>query len=164
MKGLGDEVLDVEEITTQAQKLLEKGKDELLKSIGNATPSNVVTSILQIDSFSKNQLSSAEKLKLPSPTEQIQDDKVGETIFSSFKRTIYKSLCDPESDIYKAWFTNGVNSLLSKKYITGAVVSTLAGLGVGIKMIAASITALILKFGIEVYCAHKKPKGVMEMR
>ena len=86
------------------------------------------------------------------------------SLFGSIKRTLYKSLCDPESDIYKAWFSGGLKLLLNKAYITTSVISTMSGLGIGIKAIAASVVALIIKFGIEVYCEHYKPDGIMELR
>jgi hypothetical protein len=37
----------------------------------------------------------------------------------------------------------------------------LADLGIGIKAVAATIVALIIKFGIEVYCDRYTPAGIM---
>jgi len=44
------------------------------------------------------------------------------------------------------------------------VTACLIHLGIGMKMIAASIIALIMKFGIEVYCDRYKPISLMEIR
>lgn len=54
--------------------------------------------------------------------------------------------------------------VLSKGYIRIAVISCLVSLGIGVKLIAASIIALIMKFGIEVYCVKYKPLGLMDIR
>ncbi len=91
-------------------------------------------------------------------------EKVGKTVFSSVKRVLYNSLCDPKSDIYQTWFTNGMKAVLDKKYISAAVIAALSGLGIGIRALAISVVALIIKFGIEVYCEKFKPQNLMELR
>jgi hypothetical protein len=103
-------------------------------------------------------------MQLPSPNQTIEENKVGNTLFKSIKRTLYNSLCDKESDIYKAWYDDGLKMVLSQKYITATIASTLTGLGIGLTMIATYVTALIFKFGIDVYCNHHKPEGIMKLR
>ena len=139
-------------------------EDEIYASMGQAAPQSTKDLIFQVYEYSTKQLQSAERLALPSPNQKIMDKEVGLTIFQSVKRVVYRSLCDPESDIYQAWFKNGMQMVLSKGYISTAVISCLANLGIGIKMIAASIIALITKFGIEVYCEKYKPVQLMEIR
>jgi hypothetical protein len=109
-------------------------------------------------------LTSAERLCLPSPEEKLKDTEVGKTIFQSVKRVIYSSLCDSNSEIYKTWFENGMKMVLSKGYIKTAVLSCLASLGIGLKLLSASIISLIIKFGLDVYCEHYKPTDLMELR
>jgi len=164
MKGIGNESLDIDEVQDDAKTMSANTEQEIYTTIGVSIPQSVINSLFRIDDFAKKQLPSNERLKLPSPQQQVQEDRVGETLFSSVKRTLYKSLCDPESDIYKAWFSDGLKLVLSKKYITSAVIATLTSLGIGVKMIATSIVALVIKFGIEVYCTHYKPSGVMDLR
>ena len=77
--------------------------------------------------------------------------ELGRTTFRSFKRVLWNSLCKPESDIYKAWFSAGLNCVLESKYLGVAVGAALLNLGIGIKALAVSAVALIMKFGIEVY-------------
>ncbi len=38
------------------------------------------------------------------------------------------------------------------------------GLGIGIKMLTASVIALVMKFGLEVYCEKYKPTDLMALR
>jgi hypothetical protein len=51
--------------------------------------------------------------------------------------------------------------VLDKKYLGTAMTSAMGGLNIGIKALAVSATALIIKMGIETYCITYKPKGVM---
>ena len=101
---------------------------------------------------------------LPSHNETIKDEILGKTVFSSLKRVIYNSLCDPKSDVYKALFSGGLGFVLDKKYIAIAVTSALANIGIGFKALAAFAVALVIRFGLDVYCEHNKPAGIMSIR
>ena len=141
-----------------------KTEDEIYHYLGKALPKQTKDILFQIDDFSKNQLPSAERKMLPSPKEMIKDERAGKTVFQSLKRVVYKSLCDPQSEVYKAWFKNGLGVVLDKKYISGAIAAALSGLGIGFKALIISAVALVLRFGLEVYCEHFKPLGIMEIR
>lgn len=138
--------------------------DEIFSRIGQSSPRATKDLIFLVHDFSIKQLPSAERLALPSPNQKIKDKEVGQTVFESVKRVVYNSLCNPKSEIYKAWFTNGMQFVLNKGYIKSAVITCLADLGIGIKMIVPSIIALIMKFGIEVYCDRYKPRSLMGIR
>lgn len=138
--------------------------DEIFANIGERTPNTTKDLIFAVHDYSLKQLPYQEKLSLPSPEQKIKDKEVGITIFESVKRVVYNSLCSPESEIYKAWYTNGMSMVLSKRYIIGAVTSILIDIGISIRMIIASIIALITKFGIEVYCEKYKPIYVSDIR
>jgi hypothetical protein len=160
-----NEKLDQEEITTQASLLANtKSEDQLFDTIGQALPEYAKNVLFRIDNFSKNQLPTAEKLKLPSPTEVVENKKVGKTLFSSAKRVMYKSLCDPNSDIYKAWFNQGMGIVLNKTFIVTAITQAFLNIGIGVKAIIIPIAALVLKFGIEVYCEKYQPSDLMNLR
>ncbi|QXV67577.1 hypothetical protein INP83_03125 [Mucilaginibacter sp. 21P] len=154
-----------EEVEQEVIRIIQNfDEQEILAQIGEASPRSTKELIFLVYDFSRKQLPYKEQLALPSPDQKIKDSEVGATIFQSVKRVIYNSLCDPNSEIYKTWFNNGMQLVLSKGYIRTAVLSCLASLGIGIKLIAASIIALIMKFGIEVYCNRYKPVGLMEIR
>ncbi|MEX2305276.1 MAG: hypothetical protein WD595_03695, partial [Waddliaceae bacterium] len=53
---------------------------------------------------------------------------------------------------------------LSKKFIGSAVVATFSGLGIGLNALAVSVTALLIKFGLEVFCDAYQPEALMEGR
>lgn len=138
---------------------------ELYSSIGRTVPETTKYLLFEVHQFSLKQLPSAERFSLPSPDQKIKDKEVGKTVFQSIRRVIYNSLCDPKSEIYKAWFTNGLPSLvLSKGYIRTAIATALVNIGVGTKMIVAYVVALVMRLGLEIYCEHYKPSDLMELR
>ena len=138
-----DEELLEKEVIRIIQNLSEQ---EIYEAIGQAAPRSTKELIFLVYDFSTKQLPSAERLALPSPAEKTESAVVGLTIFQSVKRVIHKSLCDPESEIYKAWYSNGMKNVLTKGYIITAVSSCLINLHVGIPLIASSVIALIMKF------------------
>lgn len=139
-------------------------EDEMFSSVGKSVPQHTKYLLFEVNEFSTKQLTFTERLGLPSSTDKLKDNEVGKTVFKSIKRVIYNSLCDKESEIYKTWFENGMKMVLSKGYIRTAVLSCFANLGIGIKLLAASIISLIIKLGLEVYCEHNKPTELMELR
>ncbi|PAM94365.1 hypothetical protein B4N84_14970 [Flavobacterium sp. IR1] len=157
--------LNENEVEREAIRIVQNlTDDEIFSNIGQMSPKATKDLIFLIHDFSTKQLPSAERLALPSPNQMIKDKEVGITIFEAVKRVIYNSLCNSESEIYKTWFNNGMQMVLSKGYIKSAVVSCLVNIGFGISMIASSIIALIMKFGIEVYCTKYKPIYISEIR
>ncbi|PIB34490.1 hypothetical protein BFP72_03210 [Reichenbachiella sp. 5M10] len=158
--------LDPKEIQDEAGILIasSKSEEDLFEDIGKEVPEHAINILLRIDEFSKNLLPSAERLKLPPPKQAIQTKQVGKTIFSSVKRVLYKSLCDKESDIYQAWYKQGMGAILNKYSIGIAVSEAFINLGIGVKALAVPVIALIMKFGIEIYCDQYAPTDIMGMR
>lgn len=165
LKNKDQEHFTEEELESEIINLItQKNESEIYLVIGNNVPHHTKHLLFQVHQFSTKQLPSAERLALPSPEQKIKNKEVGKTVFQSVKRVIYNSLCDPKSEIYKAWYNNGMAIVLSKNYIRTAVLACLASLGIGFKLITASVIALIMKFGLEVYCEKYKPADLMELR
>lgn len=161
----GKDEINEDEIEREVIRIIQTlSDDQIFANIGELTPNATKDLIYVIHDYSLKQLPYQEKLSLPSPEQKIKDKEVGITIFESIKRVIYNSLCNQESEIYKIWYTNGMSVVLDKKYIISTVMSILMNMGIGIKMLIASIIALITKFGIEVYCEKYKPIYVSEIR
>lgn len=153
------------EIEKEVIRLIQNySEDEIFTQIGLATPKSTKDLMFVVYDFSTNQLPANERLALPSPEQKIKDSEVGLTVFQSVKRVVYNSLCNPENEIYKVWYNNGMHLVLSKGWIRTAVISCLVNLGIGAPLIAASIIALIIKFGIGVYCEKFKPISLMQIR
>jgi hypothetical protein len=144
--------------------VVEHNVQETFEMIGKLTPKAAKEMLFLVYDYSTKQLPSAERLALPSAEQKVKDQEVGKTVFNSIKRVIYNSLCNPESDIYKTWFNNGMQIVLSKGYLRTTILSCLLTLGIGAKMLIAYVVALITKFGIEVYCEKYKPTDLMSIR
>jgi hypothetical protein len=157
--------LDPEDIQALAADLVRtKNEDEILFEMGDSLPPESVAFLLKIDVMAKRGLTRKEVLYLPGEAQIMEKAELGRTAFRSFKRVLWNSLCDPESDIYKAWFSSGLNFVLEKRYLGAAIAAAFLNIGVGIKALAVSATALVMKFGIEVYCERFKPDLLMENR
>lgn len=165
LKNKDKEEFTKEELQEQVGKILmSQNESEIYTTLGKSVPQHTKYLLFEVHQYSLKQLPSAERLALPSPEEKIKDKEVGLTVFQSAKRVIYNSLCDKESEIYKVWYTNGMEIILSKGYISSAVLSCFNNIGIGMKLLSASIVALILKFGLEIYCIKNKPSDLMELR
>jgi len=165
LRKCGTDHLDPDELEIDAGQLIQtKTEDEMFLSMGELTPEHSVDILLRIEEFALKQLPEGDLRYLPGPKERTERREVGKIVFGSFKRTLWRSLCDPESDIYQAWFHQGMGVVLDKKYIGSAVVATFSGLGIGIKALAVSATALLIKFGLEVFCDVYQPEALMEAR
>lgn len=165
LKNKGKEQFSNEELQEEVGKLLmSQNESEIYTTLGKSVPQHTKYLLFEVHQYSLKQLPSAERLALPGPEEKIKDEQVGITVYQSVKRVIYKSLCDKESEIYKIWYTNGMGIILSKGYISSAVLNCFNNIGIGMKLLSASVIALILKFGLEVYCEKNKPSDLMELR
>ena len=161
LRGSGTEILDACELQDEAGQLLQFTEDELFFRVGASTPVQIIAKIVQMDEFSRNAIPHEEVKFLPSRDDLKQKGEIGRTVFSAFKTVLYKSLCDKNSEVYKAWYTHGVALVLSKTYIGTAVATICLDCGIGIKALAVSVTALLLRFGLDVYCERFKPESVM---
>ena len=139
-------------------------EDEIFEYLGQSVPPEVVGFIVKVDQLARKQLSVKEVHYLPAPRELVKKSAVGRTVFGATKRVLWRSLCDPESDIYKAWFEKGMGFVLSGKFVAGALIAAAAGQGLGYKALVVSMTAMAMKFGIEVFCDRYQPEGIMDAR
>src|SRR5690606_15415513 len=156
------ERFNAEELQNDAGRLISnENEDQLFTILGKHAPPETKAIILRIEQYARKQLPAADVKLLADPRDRVKDEEVGRTIFSSVKRVLWRSLCDPSSEIYQTWFHKGMGVVLNKLYIGTAVTSALADIGIGIKAIAVPIVALIIKFGIEVYCTKYQPTGIM---
>lgn len=141
-----------------------KSDDELYAQIATALPRDVVEFVFRVDRASREKLTLTEVLYLPAPAMLEKKAVQGRSFFASLKLVIWKSLCDPQSDIYKAWYTNGMSHFFSKKYYAIVVSATLIDLGFAVKAVAVPVTALLMKLGLEVYCDRYKPGEILDNR
>lgn len=158
-------LLETDKIQEDAGQLIYlKHEDDILELLGGIVPTGALDFVDAVHQESQGLLTYEEKKKLPSPTTFQERKNLGKGILSAFQAVIWRSLCDKDSDVYKMWFTNGMQAVLDKKYLTAAVVSALTGLKIGIYAVAVYLTALLIKIGIETFCNIYKPPSIMGLR
>lgn len=156
---------DIDHIQDEAGKLLASyNEDELFAMLGRSLPESTKSILFDMNDFAQKQLPAAERKLLAPPAAAVTDGQAGKTVFKSLKRVLYNSLCDSNSDVYKAWCTNGLGLILNKKFLASAIIASLGKLGIGYNALLVYALALILRFGLDVYCEHNKPSGIMEIR
>jgi hypothetical protein len=165
LEGNGEDLLVPDEIETAAAKSVQtKSEDEMFADLGSALPPATVAYLLRIDELAKRQLPASEIRYLPPAQDLLKHGQLGRTTFHAVKRVLWRSLCDPESELYKAWFKNGISAVLDKKYISTCVIGALGGFNIALGGLVVSLVALLFKFGIEVYCEKYRPDGLMIAR
>ena len=159
------ETLDPDVIDREAiDALRTRSDEELYLQIATALPREVIEFVYRVDSASRKRLTLVEVMYLPSPAAIERKVEQGRSFFTSLKLVIWKSLCDPQSEIYRAWYTNGMAQVFSKKYYAVVVSTALVDLGFAAKAAAVPVTALLMKMGIEVYCERFKPGEILDGR
>ena len=165
LSGRGDDRLLPDEIEKEAAEAVRtKTDDEIFADLGRALPAATVAFLLKVDQLARRQLAPEDLKYLPTSQDLIKQSELGRTTFQSAKRVLWRSLCDPKSDIYQTWFNSGLSAVLNKRFVSSCVIAALTGFGIAIKGLVVSFVALIIKFGIEVYCDRFKPEGVMIAR
>lgn len=161
-RGKYNENFDPKELQNDAGKLIQtENEDQIFTILGKHVPQETKNIILRIELFSRKQLPAKDIKLLADPRDRINDEDLGRTVFSSVKRVLWRSLCDPESEIYKVWYNKGMGLVLNKFYLATAMGTILNDLGLGLKAIAVPFLAMVIKFGIEVYCDKYIPIGIM---
>jgi hypothetical protein len=154
--------LDVDLVQSEAGILLQtKNEDEIYAAIGSEVSPEVIKILLRIHEFAGKQLTATD-VKLLTPARTLTEKSaLGRTISIATRRVLWRSICDPKSEVYKAWCTNGMMSILDSKLLTAYVVAALSGMRIGALMLAASLVAIVLRTGLDVFCEVAKPAGMM---
>jgi hypothetical protein len=108
-----------------------------------------------INKFTEELMASTSNDDSPEPAQKMENREVGKTYWESMRKVFHDSLCNRENDLYKIWNNNVVKLLLSKKVIGCMLFSCLA-FKLDTRLLAACISALIVKFGVEVFCEKCK--------
>lgn len=149
------------EIHVKAVQLLQtSSEDEILKLIGNSLPSSTISLLRNVRGYSIAQLSPPDQKLLPSSKDVEIPKNIGKTVFAVIRRIGWKTLCDPESSIYKAW-SKRVPEVYSDTYFATALATTFANWKIGIPMLVSGTVALVMKYSAQEFCNWAKPKGLM---
>lgn len=159
------EAMDPHAVEDEAGRLVAtQHEEDMLEGVGRSLPSEVVERIFRVYDFARTQVPPAEQRYLPSSKERRRQKEVGRTVVDAAKEVVWRSLCDPDSDVYKLWFESGLQAVVNKKVVGGAVVLALSGMSIGWMTLAATLTAMVFKMGLEVFCEVAKPQSLLVAR
>jgi hypothetical protein len=128
--------------------------------MGKAVPQNSLDLLKTVRDTYQLNLPKPDIKLLPPPLTEVAKSELGKRANSALKRVAWRALCNPESEVHKAW-SQGLSVAYDKKYIAGAIVSSFTSFSITATMIAASAVALAIKFGVEVFCETFAPSSLM---
>ena len=137
-----------------------KSENQILIEMGKAIPSKSIDLLSDVRNAYKLRLPAPDRKFLPPPLTEDTKEELGKRANSALKRVAWRALCNPESDMYKAW-SQGLSIVYDKKYIAGAIVASFNSFNISATMVAASAAALAIKFGAEVFCETFSPSSMM---
>lgn len=153
--------LELEEVDKEAVRLvMSKSENQILIEMGKAIPQKSIDLLSEVRNAYTLRLPAPDRKTLPPPLTEDTKEELGKRANSALKRVAWRALCSPESEIYKAW-TQGLSVVYDKKYIAGAILESFNSFSISAMMIAASATALAIKFGAEVFCEAFAPNSIM---
>ncbi|MCK9396781.1 MAG: hypothetical protein M0Q44_14460 [Methylobacter sp.] len=153
--------LELTEVDKEAVRLvMSKSESQILVEMGRAIPQKSIDLLSEVRNTYKLRLPATDRKFLPPPLTEDTKEELGKRANSALKRVAWRALCNPESDIYKAW-TQGLSVVYDKKYIASAIVASFNSLSISATMIAASAAALAIKYGAEVFCETFAPNSMM---
>ena len=155
------EPLTLKDVDDAAVKLvMTKSENQIYLEMGKAIPKKSVDILTDVRDAYTNRLPAPDRKMLPPPIIQENKEALGKRASSALKRVAWRAICSPDSDIYKAW-SQGLSVVYDKKYIAGAIVASFNSVNISAVMIAASASALAIKFGAEVFCETFAPNSMM---
>ncbi len=155
------EQLELAEVDKEAVRLvMTKSENQILVEMGRAIPRKSIDLLSEVRNTYKQRLPAPDRKFLPPPLTEDTKEELGKRANSALKRVVWRALCNPESDIHKAW-SQGLSVVYDKKYIASAIVASFNSFSISATMIAASATALAIKFGAEVFCETFAPNSIM---
>jgi hypothetical protein len=105
--GLVDQSSDplrLEEVDDMAVKLvMTKSENQIYIEMGKAIPKKSVDILTEVRDAYTNRLPAPDRKMLPPPIVEENKEALGKRASSALKRVAWKSICSPNSEIYKAW-------------------------------------------------------------
>lgn len=164
IRNIGTDVLEVEPIHRRAIELIQsKNENDIYELMGQEIPTGVFGLLDNIKDEAFKQISAPDKKLLESPLDRTKNRENGVRLNSAIKKVIWKSLCDPDDEVYKAW-SKGLAVVHDKKYIATAITAVFIKEEICLGLLAASIVALAIRFGVSVFCEMYDPGVLMERK
>ena len=163
LAGKDESRLDPHKVNDQAIALAEKSEDEILKQMGRALPASCLQLLLRVRGEVVLMLPPADRLALPAPDRASSELNLGRRIGGFMKRVVWRTVCAPDSPIYKAWSAK-LPEVYSAGYFATGVVKAFENFRIGGPMLAVGVTAILMKSAAVEFCKATCPTPVMETR
>jgi len=139
-------------------------QEQLTLILGQAIPKQSLDILKDVRTSYERRLPAPELKHLPPPPpNEEQREALGKRAHAAIKRIAWRSLCDPTHHVHQAW-TQGLSVVYDKKYITGAILAALGSVNITGAMIIASVAALAIRMGAELFCEVFAPTSLMISR
>lgn len=153
--------LDLDEVHDCAIELVKtKSEEEIAEILGTLLPPKSIFLLTSVREFTVNEIIIGDRKFLPAPPDTKKPRELGLKAQAALKRVAWKSVCDPETELFKAW-PGGLGVAYNKTYITAAIMASLSTWKITATMLAASVVALVMKFGATTFCETFVPGSVM---
>ncbi|CNJ97165.1 Uncharacterised protein [Yersinia mollaretii] len=152
-------ILDIVDKET-IRLVMTQSENQILIGMGSAIPAQSIDLLKKVQEAYLLRLPGPDRKLLPPPLVEEKKEELGKRANSALKRVAWRSLCSPESEVYKAW-SGGLSVVYDKKYIASAIVASFNSFSISIVMLAASAAALAIKFCAEVFCETFSPNSLM---
>lgn len=159
--GRNEGTLEPEEMQKDAIRLLQtKSPDELYALIGDLLPASTGFLLGDVRDFATLMLPPCDQKALSAPRDTTPKETIGKKTEAALKRIGWRTLCAPDSSIYKMW-KQRIPNVFSEGYFAVAISTTLAQWKIGIPQLGIGILAIAMRYGCQDFCDTFKPEGLM---
>lgn len=154
------EFLDPKELHEKAVKVLQNKSDqEIFNMVGANLPQGALQLTQEIKDYSVKLLPLGDQ-KLLAPPPSMSSVQFGKKVIETVKRVGWRSVCDPESEIYNLW-KNQVPDIFNKGYFASAVAASCAKFSIGLPILAIGVVAILMKYSATEFCESFNPQDIM---
>jgi hypothetical protein len=153
--------LEAKAIHEKAVQLLQQNnEDEIIVLMGNLVPVPGVILLRDLRGFSILALPVPDRKLLPEPQVAERPRSIGIRVKTVLQRIAWRTICDPESTIYKAW-SQKIPKVYSDAYFAASLTAAFTSWRIGIPLLVSGVVAIVMKYSANEFCDWAKPKGVM---
>lgn len=153
--------IDEELIQKEAIKLIQsKSETQIYEQIGQVIPRNLYDAITGIKDYSVNLLPAHDQKLLYPARKTISKAKFGKKIIGSIHRIVWRSVCNPDSQIFKLW-NKKIPEVYNQGYFLVAVATTYAKFSLGFPLLASGVLAIMMQYSAKEFCENYSPQDIM---
>jgi len=161
--GVEEGILEPKAVHDEAVKMIQKPEDEILEIIARSLPSEAFALLQSVREDAVENLAPKDRKLLAPPGQAQRPVFMGRVVTSVMKRIVWKSICDAKSPLYALW-TKRAPEVFNVTYFATAVTEALNNWKIGLPILAAGVTAIIMRYSAEEFCTLAQPESIMGAR